>query len=39
LAVATVPLAVMLHVTSALDVLDQPVGEVEEFRVPVSVRS
>jgi MFS family permease len=34
LAAATVPLALMLHVTSALDVLDQPVGEVEEFRVP-----
>jgi MFS family permease len=39
LAAATVPLAVMLHVTSALDVLEQPVGDVEEFRVPVTVRS
>jgi MFS family permease len=35
LAVATLPLAVMLHVTRSLDVLDQPIGEVEEFRVPV----
>jgi MFS family permease len=35
LAAATVPLAVMLHVTRSLDVLDQPLGEVEEFRVPV----